>query len=54
MLSGIADGDFHHTLTESHILPIDVFMRLIYAVSVCDIAANVVTAANIVEKSRFI
>lgn len=54
MLSGMEAGERHHTFTESHILPIDEFMRWIYVESVCEIAANEIASDNIVKNIRFI
>ena len=54
MLSGMLEGERHHTFTESHILPMEELIRLIYVASVCEIAANEIVSDNIVKNIRFI
>ena len=54
MLSGMEAGERHHTFTESHILPMEELIRLIYVASVCEIAANEIVSDNIVKNIRFI
>lgn len=54
MLSGMLEGERHHTFTESYFCAIDLFIRPITSELDCEIATNEIVNDNIAKINRFI